>query len=106
MSAHESAGYIDHKPTSCPRLLVSRTHDGMSCWCSSPLRDHAATYSRGGSKVVLWEPYQAPADELMAVLEAAKRDGLQVTVHGNSPHAPGSTFVLEFKADPERSRRH
>lgn len=69
MSAHENAGYTDHKPTACPRLLVGRTHDGVSCWCNLPLRDHGATYTRAGSKVVLWEPYQAQALELMAVLE-------------------------------------
>jgi hypothetical protein len=89
-------GYTQVSDNRCPRRLVGKRHRDLECWCTSRLNDHAATYRRHGQRLVLWEPYQASAEDLADVFAAALADGLRVTLHGSSPYFPGGTLALEF----------
>lgn len=95
----EGYGYQKVSDTRCPRTLVRKRCRGIECWCSCHLNDHAATYTRHGERVVLWEPYDAHPEELVRLFAAADADGLRVSLSGMSPWNPGSTFGIEFRAD-------
>jgi len=91
----------------CPRLLVGRPclneDEPGKCWCSSRLKDHAATwFERGGTAFVLWEPYGPVDDEELADLFAkAHADCLQVEICA-SPWNPGRTIGIRFRLDDRR----
>ncbi|CAN5120899.1 hypothetical protein BH11ACT1_BH11ACT1_19290 [soil metagenome] len=94
----ERYGYKRISDSRCPRRLVGKRHLGEQCWCASRLNDHAATYTRHGHRLVLWEPYQGYPEDMADMFAAAHADGLRVIVLGSSPYNPGSTLAIEFGA--------
>lgn len=85
----------------CPRRLVGRGHrtGERGCWCRTRLNDHGATWAdEQGRRAVVWQPYDADGVELAAVVFQAEADGLDVMVTGASPHYPGGSFAVVFRA--------
>lgn len=94
----EAAGLYFHDDERCPRTLVDCPHLELDCWCNGRPKDHAATWwSRRDGFLVLWEPYDLEPEELTRLHLCAERDGLRLTVSGDSLWNPGSCLRLTFK---------
>ena len=95
----EENGFTRTSSGRCPRRLAGKRHIDLACWCITVLNDHSSTYQdiRDGKKVVIWEPYNATAEELGEISLAADGDDLDVDITGRSFWSPGSTFAIIFK---------
>jgi hypothetical protein len=95
----------------CPLKLVGKRCRKEDCWCGSllfdsrfaALNDHGATWRDNyGTRFVLWEPYGAYVDDLIALEGIAHRDALTVRIVG-SVYYPMRTIGIAFTpatADP------